>query len=102
MAQFDVHRFPGRRSDVRYVVDVQCDLLQDLATRLVVPAYPMAAHIHPIEKLNPEAGIGGVPHYLAIQEMAAVRTASLGRREGSLISERDAIIAAIDLLITGI
>lgn len=102
MAQFDVHRYRSAASDVRYVVDVQNDLLSDLATRLVVPAYPLDAESNPISRLNPLVEIGGTRHYLAVQEMAAIRCSSLGAVEGSLRKNRDAIIAAIDVLVTGV
>jgi toxin CcdB len=37
MAHFDVHENPSRRSRARvvYLLDVQADMLSDLATRLV-------------------------------------------------------------------
>ena len=102
MAQFDVYRYRGARSGVRRVVDVQSDFLQALATRLVVPAYPLDADMKPISRLNPIVEVAGTRHYLAVQEMAAIRVASLGAREDSLLSERDAIVTAIDFLVTGI
>jgi toxin CcdB len=100
MAQFDIHRFPGART--RYVVNVQSDLLRELTTRLVVPAYPATKDLRQISRLNPTVEIEGRRHFLATQEMAAVRTASLGDKVGSMADVRDAIVAAIDLMVTGI
>ena len=56
----------------------------------------------PIRRLNPVVEIDGGNHYLAVQETAAVRTNTLGRKVTSLDNHRDQIIAAIDFLTTGI
>lgn len=53
MAQFDVHRYEGVRSGVRYVVDIQSDLLDGLATRVVVPLYRMGPRDVILTRLNP-------------------------------------------------
>jgi toxin CcdB len=101
MAQFDIHRYPSA-TRTRYVVDVQSDLLQDLATRLVVPVYPVTEEVRLISRLNPTVDIEGRRHFLATQEMTAVRKVSLGEKIRSMADERDAVIAAVDLLVTGI
>jgi toxin CcdB len=48
MARFDVHENPSRRSRARvvYLLDIQADMLSDLATRLVVPLVPKTGTIH--------------------------------------------------------
>lgn len=102
MAQFDVHRYPSSTRRARYVVNVQSDLLQEFATRLVVPAYPITSEARLISRLNPTIEIEGKRHFLATQEMTAIRKVSLGEKVRSAAEHRDTIIAAIDLLITGI
>jgi toxin CcdB len=97
MAQFDIFRF----ADNGLVVDLQADALASLATRLVTPLYP-ASGLRPIRQLNPVVMIGGEPHIIAIQEAAAVRLTSLGAKAGSAAHLRDKIIAAVDVLITGV
>jgi toxin CcdB len=102
MAQFDIHRFADGQGRARYVVDLQSDLLSELSTRVVAPAYPLMAGVHRITRLNPELDVKGSAYFLAVQEMAAVKRSLLGTTIGSAAARRDNIIAAIDLLITGI
>lgn len=54
MARFDVHENPSRRSRQRvvYLLDVQADMLSDLATRLVVPLIAKAEFGPPAKRLN--------------------------------------------------
>ena len=100
MPQFDLHRYQGRTGRARYVVDIQCDFLEQLATRLVVPVYPVTAGL-PLTRLNPIIEIDGRPHFLAVQEMAAIEKGALGEVLRSTADRRDEIIAAVDFLITG-
>ena len=39
MAQFDVYEYAGPNRFVAYLLDVQSDLLRDLASRVVIPPY---------------------------------------------------------------
>jgi hypothetical protein len=41
MAQFDVYRFAPRGAGFAYVIDLQSDLLDGLATRVVAPLYAL-------------------------------------------------------------
>lgn len=102
MAQFDVHRFAPRGAGFTFVVDVQNGLLDGLATRVVAPLYPLTAQDNPILRLNPRVQLDGKSYYLAVQEMTALRTKTLGPKVACLEEQRAAIIAAIDFLITGV
>jgi toxin CcdB len=102
MVQFDVHRFAPRGAGFTLVVDVQNRLLDGLATRVVAPLYPLKAKDRPIHRLNPLVHIDGNPYYLAVQEMTALRTKTLGPKVTSLEKQRSEIIAAIDFLTTGV
>jgi toxin CcdB len=102
MAQFDVHRFAPRGAGFTLVVDVQYGLLDGLATRVVAPLYPLKAGNQPIHRLNPLVQIDGKTYYLAVQEMTALRTKTLGPTVTSLEEQQSEIIAAIDFLTTGI
>jgi toxin CcdB len=57
MARLDVYPMPGRRS-AGFVVDVQSDLLADLASRVVVPLLP-ETETRPASRLNPIFDISG-------------------------------------------
>ncbi len=102
MAQFDLHRNP-KGGAYPLLVDVQADLLANLATRVVVPLTSVKRHgARPITRLNPVVRIGTVDYVVVFQELAAVPTSALGDVVGSLASRRADLVAAIDLLFTGI
>jgi toxin CcdB len=102
MAQFDVYRFAPRGAGFAFVVDLQSDLLDGLATRIVAPLYPAKDGHRAISRLNPVLQVEAQACYLAVQEMTALRLKSLGPRVGSLRERRAEIIAAVDFLITGV
>jgi toxin CcdB len=99
MAQFDVYRL---RAGATLVVDVQNKLFEGMATRVVAPLYRLDSKVQPILRLNPAVEVGGQRYLIAIQEMTALRAKTLGPKVGSLEAERDAIIAAIDFLVTSV
>lgn len=102
MAQFDVHRNP-KRGAFPLLLDVQADLLSALATRVVVPMTKLDKRsAKPISRLNPTVVVDGVTYTLVFQELAAIPKVALGERVTSLAVRRADLIAALDLLITGI
>jgi len=103
MARFDYFRNPNPRTRDRvpYVVGIQADLLESLATRLVVPLVPASDFGKPIERLNPLIRIGNRNFVLATAEMAAIPLKGLGEEVGSLKTHSAEILAAVDFLISG-
>jgi toxin CcdB len=101
MAQFDVFRNPKSR-EYPFVVDVQSEVLSQLATRVVVPMTSKKRYGRPITRLNPTAKVRGVEYVLVFQEIAAVPTAVLRERVATLEARRGELVAAIELLFTGI
>lgn len=102
MAQFDVHPYHKPGSQVVFLVDVQSDLLQTLSTRVVIPLYPASLDTPLIRILNPTVELSGGTFFLSTTEMAAVRHSELKPVVGSLRAMRHEILAAMDLLFTGI
>ncbi|HZE61017.1 MAG TPA: CcdB family protein [Burkholderiales bacterium] len=105
MAQFDVYRNPNSttRARIPYLLDVQTQLLDSLATRIVVPlAKPEILGGKPIERLNPQFEVEGRKVVMLTPELAGVPRKALGEVVGDLARERDKIIAALDLAFTGI
>ena len=100
-SQFDVYRNP-RGGDYPYLLDVQADLLSRLGTRVVVPLVVRDDTLEPITRLNPVAMVGGVEHVLVSQELAGLPEAALGEKVESLSAQRSELVAALDLLFTGI
>jgi toxin CcdB len=101
LAQFDVFRNP-RRGRFPLLLDVQADLLSQIATRAVVPLVRRKRYGEVITRLNPVASIGGAEYVLVFQEIAALPVSVLREPVASLAARRDELIGAIDLLFTGI
>ena len=105
MAQFDVYRNPNTatRARIPYLLDIQSSLLDSLATRIVVPlCKPDVLSGKPAERLNPAFEIDGRKLLMLTPELAGVSRKALGEPVANLSAERTAIIAALDLAITGI
>jgi toxin CcdB len=104
MAQFDVYLNPNTdtRKAIPYLLDLQADLLDTLATRVVVPLILAEEMGMPAKHLNPQFKIKGVAVVMSTAELAGISIRSLGDKVTSLKSKRDEIITALDLLFTGI
>lgn len=105
MAQFDIYRNanPATRARIPYLLDVQSDLLDPLATRVVVPlCKPEVLKGKLAEQLNPVLEVEGRKMAMLTPELAGVSRKILGEQIGNLSDKRSSIIAALDLLITGI
>lgn len=103
MAQFTLYRNTNRQTQGRYpfLLDIQSDFLDALKTRLVIPAIKLADQ-KPITRLNPVFEWEQEHYLLVIQEMAAIPANNLGAKVADLDALRSEILAAVDLLITGI
>ncbi len=104
MAQFDVYlnRNPATRKSIPYLLDVQADLLDTLATRVVVPLVLEEEMGLAAKHLNPQFKIKGTSVVMSAAELAGVPNRLLGDKVASLKNKRDEIIAGLDLLFTGI
>jgi toxin CcdB len=104
MAQFDVYENPNpaSRKNIPFLLDVQTDLLDNLATRVVVPLVTSAAMPIPGRHLNPAFSVGKTGVIMSTAEIAGVSVKSLGKKVCSIKQYRNEIVAALDFLITGI
>lgn len=104
MAQFDVYANtnPGTCKGIPYLLDVQDDLLDTLATRVVVPLVLAEEMGLAARHLNPQFKIKGAAVVMSTAELAGVSISLLGDKVASLKNKRDEIIAALDILFTGI
>jgi toxin CcdB len=103
MAQFDVHRNPGRHRDrIPFVVTVQSTLYDDYRRRVVVPLvgkeFVPGKLVNP--RFNPTFRVKGAAVVLHPLEIVSVAMENLGERVGSLAEEGDKIMAALDELLT--
>ncbi|MFZ5758301.1 MAG: CcdB family protein [Thermodesulfobacteriota bacterium] len=103
MAQFDVYENTNAETQktVPYLLDVQTNLLKDLATHVVVPLVPVAIMGKAAKHLNPIFKIEKTNFVMSTGELAGVPVGILGEKITSLSDNRDEIIAALDFLFTG-
>lgn len=103
MAQFDVHENanPKTRKSTPYLLVVQADMLDDLATRVVAPLFAASTMSKPAQHLNPAFTINRTRVVMSTAELAGVPAQALGRKVASLKEQRNEIIAALDFLFTG-
>lgn len=102
MAQFDVHRNPGRHADtIPYVVVVQSAQFDDYRRRVVVPLV-RASDLGPapFPDFNPCFRIAGTKVVLHPLEIVSVPVDQLGPSVGSLVDEGQVIIGALDELLS--
>jgi toxin CcdB len=105
MPRFSVYRNanPDSKAAYPFLLDVQSDLIAELATRVVVPLSPAAAMKGKLIKtLTPLFDIDGKPYAMLTPQLAGISRKQLGAKVGDLSAQRDDILAALDLLITGI
>lgn len=102
MAQFDVHRNLGRHRDsIPFVVVVQSSLFDGYRRRVVIPlARKGELGKLPNERLNPSFKIKKVIVVLHPLEIVSIANEQLGECVGSLATRGDAIIGALDELLT--
>jgi toxin CcdB len=106
MPQFAVHRNRNAATKARYplLVDVQSDLLDELGTRVVIPLTPAsaAAKRTTMQTLTPLCIVDGKEYLLVTPQLAGIAVKELGPSIADLSWNRQAILGALDLLLTGI
>lgn len=105
MPQFTVHRNPNpaTRGAVPLLLDVQSDLLEELDTRVVVPLHRSSSLKGGVIKtLMPDVEVDGSTYTAVTPQLAGIPKKSLGAKVASLSARRYDIVAALDLLVTGI
>jgi len=98
MSQFDVYASVGRSG--RLVVDLQSDLLEPMATRVVAPLFPKG-ETPVLTELTPQVRLDGRDFVVMIPLMASIPAHELRRPVGSLASDQDVIKRALDILFLG-
>ena len=105
MARFDIYPNPGqtKKSDVPYLMDVQCDLLSSLDSRIVVPMrradrFPKVALP---QNLLPIFEIEGLSCIMETPKLVAVPVKILKSRVASLSEHHATVTAALDFLFQG-
>jgi hypothetical protein len=101
--QFDVYRYPlkGGRDLRPYLVVVQHAFFEDRLSRVVAPLV-VANAIRPEPRLNPQILVLGKPFHLSPTEIFTISVKSLRDHVSNVEADRDRIVAALDLVFTGI
>ena len=106
MRQFGVYRNRNAATKSTYplLLNVQSDLISETGTRVIVPMVlaTRGRHPSPISSLAPVMDVNGKPYVLVVPLLAATDIADLGTLEADFSQQRPAIMAALDLLISGI
>lgn len=105
MARHDVYLNESAPSRKRfpYFLVVQSDLLEELATVVVVPlGKPGVVEGKLAQTLTPRLDVDGEALAMYTPELAAVPATVLRKRVGNLDGQRDAIRRALDFLLNGI
>ena len=105
MGQFSVHTNlnPASRAVYPFLLDVQSPLLDGLATRVVVPLAPMGSRRGaPLARLMPALRVDGADYVMLTPQLAGVSVKHLGYEVENLERNRLEIVAALDLLVSGI
>lgn len=96
-AQFDIWMTP--QGD--HVLILQHDLLSDLATRTVCLLLPETSPVPMIASLGPLVSAGDVRLRVVPQVMATLTLTELGQYVTNVAHDRDRIMRALDVLLTG-
>lgn len=101
--QFDVFENPARngREQRPYLIVVQHDFFDDRPTRVVVPLVTATA-IRPELRLNPIVTVLRENYIVSPTEMVTISVRFLRDPIANLEAERDRIVAALDLVFTGL
>ena len=105
MAQFDVYENPNKhtRQAYPYILDIQHNLIEGLATGIVVPlGNAKNFRIEELKGLTPKVAFEGQNLLILIPQLASMSSKSLKDPVGTLSHLREEIISALDLAITGI
>jgi toxin CcdB len=105
MSQFDVYANtdPTTKTRIPYVVALQSDLLDAIENHVVAPLRVKDdKSIVPVVRLNPVLLVNGKQYLLRVQDIATVPRRLLKKPVANLSPQRDEILAALDLLFTGL
>jgi toxin CcdB len=100
MARFDVYANPepGERKHTPYLLDVQNDYIDSLATRVVIPLRREAAFGPPARNLNPVVEVAEDRVVLDTAALGAIPATELRKCVATLRDAKEPIQEALDAL----
>jgi toxin CcdB len=101
--QFDIveNRNPASRIRYPYLVVLQHDRLTSIRSIIAAPLIEATAALM-ATRMHPSISVDGQRFIILTEELAAIPSSGLGRTVNSAEAQRYEIIAALDLLFTGI
>jgi toxin CcdB len=104
MAQYDVFTNPSRSGaeGIPYVVVIQSDLLDALATRLALPLAELDLAIKVPTALCPIITVNGKRLHALAHYAAPLPAKALRRPVGNVAAQASALVAAVDAVLSGI
>jgi toxin CcdB len=102
--QFDVVMNPDPLETAHrpYLINLQSDLISELRSIVVAPLVPRE-RMKGAQRLNPVVTVEGSDYWLATHELFAIDQRVLNHTPvANLSNDRDTIIAALDIVFTGI
>jgi toxin CcdB len=104
MAQFDVYVNPSPRSRGKYpfVVLMQAEWTADGAEQIIAPLARRIDFAAAGRRLAPVVEIGGLEYAAIVPALAVVHSRELKSMVGSIASQRQHLLAAIDYLFFGL
>jgi toxin CcdB len=84
-------------------LEVQSRLLQDMATRVVLPMRKLSSYAaKPISRLNPILQIDGIDYIVFAQQISVMPTQFIGASVADFSSYQHVIVAAVDCVLSGL
>ena len=101
MARFDVYRFSSKAAPL--VVDVQSEVLDGLASRVVIPLVPTEQSLREaLPRLKPRITVNNKDYILMTTDLSALPRSRLGPWVGNIdTTHHDDITDALDFLFFG-
>jgi toxin CcdB len=103
--QYHVHRNKDAASQKLYshVLEVQSGLLQDLATRVVLPMRPLKQYpAKPIARLNPIFQMDGTDYIVLAQQISVMPAKAIGASVADFSEHQHIIVSAVDCVLSGL
>lgn len=104
MAQFIIYANNNAQTKqfYPYLLELQSNLLSDLATCVVAPLALLSQHSQPaITRLTPVISVAGEDYLMQTMQLSAIARKQLGKAVTDASANSHEIIAAVDFLISG-
>lgn len=103
VAQFDIieNRDATSRRFYPYLIVLQHKRAETVSTLVAAPVAPFSSQLS-ASRLHPEIAVRGQRYLILVEQLAAIQRRAVGRIVGSAADHHYEIIAALDMLFTGI